>query len=134
MKWKLRLKQLWTQKRFIEEGCCLPRGWGVAYREWLRAVAVVYPIPLNFIVGYFHDVIMVLLYRGLLPSHFERRLRAEILRSEKRGWMIGYAKGFDKGHKAGCKNTRAQITRAQNEAGIRVFGKETWQQIIGPIV
>lgn len=38
--------------KVIYEGRTLPRGYGVAYREYDRLVAVAYPIPLNVIISY----------------------------------------------------------------------------------
>lgn len=49
--WDIRVEwQFLSERHYILEGGRLYPGWGVAYLDHYRAVAVCYPIPINLIV------------------------------------------------------------------------------------
>lgn len=59
MKFKIRIV------KEILEGGIIPKGYGVAYWETMRRVAVCYPIPLNVIVALWKKFIDFLIFRCL---------------------------------------------------------------------
>lgn len=66
-------------RREIHEGECIPRGYGLSYREFTRLVGVCHPLPFNCIVAFFRN----LKYALLRPPQFEDYIREVVRREAK---------------------------------------------------
>ena len=84
------LRQVWTDRRLLEEGGLYPRGWGVCYRDPSTANAVIARIPFNWLIGWWAEFKWVLA-RGPWPvfgswrSERFKDLRAAREEAYKRG-------------------------------------------------
>ena len=86
----------------VHEGAVIPWGWGVAYQDYPRRVWVVYPIPLNFVVGWLRSACYALM-RGPRDRLFAEWNQA--LSIEGRG-------RYELGFKDGKAAARAALNKA----------------------
>ena len=69
--------------RRIGEGEILPKGWGIAWREWNGFGAMIMPIPINIVVAHIRKI-----YYWFVSGNWY-----------KTGYDNGYDKGYSKGRK-----------------------------------
>lgn len=70
----------------IPEGAEFPRGYGLAYRNWMTLNAVCMPVPLNVIVGAGRRFWFALVH-GVRPSRWD----AKVICARREGWQAGWA-------------------------------------------
>ena len=75
---------------FVYQGERMRFGWGVAWRCYNRAAVVAYPIPLNFIARWGHD-----LWHYVATSLAWKPTKEEMVYSE--GYQFGRKVGFNEG-------------------------------------
>lgn len=78
--------------KIVQIGEVMPRGYGLAYREWERDVAVFYPIPFNLIVRLIRE-----LYYRIRIGICKTKIEHMILSALKREFDLGYEAGKDEG-------------------------------------
>jgi hypothetical protein len=78
--------------KIVNEAEMIPRGYGLAYWEYDRNVAVVYPIPFNLVVRLIREI-YIRLVMGICP------MKTELMFSEIRHkeYNIGYKQGLEEG-------------------------------------
>jgi len=87
-----------TVSRLCGEGCPAPPwGWGLAYVQWERDVAVFFPIPLNLLARWSRQLRWTWdRWRGRPPG-VDRRVRAIIARRIGRAQASSYQQGYEWG-------------------------------------
>lgn len=94
---------------YIEEGEVIPPGWGIAYREWDKAAAVIMPIPFNLIWRAIRRV-----KRWFKVPSVEKHY----LSAYRHGWNAAerdYQRGFQWGYHQGFHEAVRQIREIVRE-------------------
>ncbi|MDQ2823586.1 MAG: hypothetical protein M3Y65_24955 [Pseudomonadota bacterium] len=93
-------------KKYIEHGEQTPKGYGVSYVDYSRAVLVCLPLGLNFIVGW----AMAAYFRlssgpsGKFTAMLEQAQRSGFKAGLAAGEKRGYADGRDQAHSEGFRD------------------------------
>ena len=69
-------------KKYCQEGEWLPKGYGVAYYDFMKLRAIIYPIPFNLILGLLRKTLDGIKNGGWTQTSYER------------GYLKGYKKGL----------------------------------------
>ncbi len=100
------MKKLFTGIE-ITEGALIPKGYGIAYWETGRDVAVCYPLPFNFVVSTARAI-----YRRLVvPTLCYDRYTKEILQTRRKGYDKGWKAGYAIGYRDGAGRKPAKEER-----------------------
>ena len=83
-------------KKEIREGERIPKGYGIAYREMEKLVAIAYPIPINLIVGGIRRLWLWCMYGHKLYED---------------GYVKGYHKGITEGRDYAFNQFKSQVLR-----------------------
>jgi len=98
------------RKTFEElEGESIPKGYGVAYWEPNKMVAIIYPIPFNVIISLLRRIWIWFLYGHNLYND---------------GYWKGYLKGQEEGRKYAFNQYKAQVVSQFLEDVIERYEKE----------
>lgn len=90
----------------LREGEEIPKGYGIAYVELNRFGAIVYPIPLNFVVGVLHRFYLWVRMGGRLYEN---------------GYFKGYSVGSSEGREYAFNQYKEQVKRQEIENIVRNF-------------
>ena len=92
-----------------KQGEMIPKGYGVAWRNYTTATTTLIPIPLNFLLAWIREVYFRLITGP--RDRLEQQIIISLSEDEARGYSHGYQDGFKVGEKAAAK--RAQILMEQ---------------------
>jgi hypothetical protein len=87
-------------RREIQQGECIPAGYGIAWRRWDCDRTVCYPIPLNLLASFLHDL--------WLDLTIPKALRYELWKQD--------GPAFARGQEAGYQRAKAVFTRGRETA------------------
>lgn len=104
-------------RRKVPAQACIPRGYGVALRDYYREVAICYPVPLHIVVALACRA-WWWIARGLRPTQAEHELRRKLARIEADAYDRGWAKGLVEGQNMA---RRELIAALQKQAGMHVI-------------
>ena len=93
-------------KKLLIEGAEIPKGYGIAYREINSLIAVVYPIPINIIVGSIRRF-----YFWLTVGH----------KLYEDGYFKGYQEGINKGTEYAFHQYKTQALQGEIGEIVRNF-------------
>jgi hypothetical protein len=93
-------------REMIDEGNIIPWWKGIAYRDYARATAVVYPVPWHHVVKYTRWF----WYRICVGRHKEPQWFGRMINEVKENSYIrGELDGYKKGYKDGLKDSQDTI-------------------------
>jgi len=90
-------------RRLIPDGMNIPRGYGLAFRDFQARQHVCYPLGIHLIVKTAAALYWRFIY--LYPSFWERAIH----RTEDKAYEDGYNRGYVKGLEAGYENAKRLI-------------------------
>jgi hypothetical protein len=96
------LKKTLMLQRVIMGGERVPRGYGIAYRDFLMDAVVCYPVPLNWLVRWGRDL--------------ARRLKVPTATKWEGMLVAAYQKGFERGREDAVTSMLSDLANAVDEA------------------
>ena len=81
----------------IREGALIPRGYGVAWWDWLSCEGICLPIPLNVLASTARRGLIWLRRFGVTHQDHDGAIRSA-------GYAEGYQEGYNKGYDAGLRH------------------------------
>jgi hypothetical protein len=79
-------------RKEVSEACEIPKGYGIAYRDYYRRIAICYPIPFNFLAGWLRTLYWWL-SRGY-SAKWEKELDTAHQTGRAEGYETGYKRGM----------------------------------------
>lgn len=120
IQWRLEWPEWKRYRRTIGEGEEIPDGYGIAYYETGRAVAILYPLPINLIVGAWRSAMWHLRcppwrfteYRANLPVAMARREGVhEGIEIERNRMAAQMRIAYDRGYADGSAQTLGNLDK-----------------------
>lgn len=106
MKYKLPKFKFVLTKQLIEDGECLPKGYGFAWRDFDTAAMIAYPIPFNKIIGWLRNI----------WHWFKDEVNPSLIdKSYRKGWKDGHVAGTAYNEKVFSENVNREVNYRINE-------------------
>ena len=80
----------------VGEGECIPKGYGLAWREFDRVESIFLPVPFNIIVSFARSV-----YWHMVMAFYPSKIDEIASKSRGDGFELGHKVGYEMGRKAG---------------------------------
>ena len=94
----------------VGEGELIPKGYGLAWREFDKAESIFLPIPINIIASF-----MRTLYWRMIMAFYPAKIDILINKIETRAMQEGYTWGRKDGFRAGIIKTNEEINKRFDE-------------------
>lgn len=110
------------QKR-VEPNMEAPRGYGLAWRDFCRHQAVLYPIPLNVLIGALREAYLWVRFNWMpWDSGMERKMRAEILETHNLDFQFAleYANDQVRWHRSRIAELEVEVAKLRTDRAVLV--------------